>query len=371
MRALAVFLLALGTAVGEPSSGKFDELDFVAKIRDAHTKLSETKAALEAAVEAEEYTEAAAFKAQMTKLSEDLQELKKLRRVSEIPLPDADEMEAVADAVWDAGIAQRLEPLETALASCLAIVQQSVEIAASVGIKEVYVYHASSAVVSHSSRQRQRHAVAEHGAAAPLPHEATPTTTLTTHPTKPGRWSCSDAAFATNGLDYDTHWTDRCDLDDAVPNRDGYIVYIPDHCIIPVASGLEDDHFKTLHSAIASGIVLEFAIPEETHSDCTEEEMRQYSAAFDPAILHPYAHLRQVLDEEVGIGHLSYTLMESGYDMFVNGKGALHITFDSDNEQSAWSEAAAQSENFGEFFRRLSDGKDGTGVGIWRGRGGG
>ena len=53
MRALAVFLLALGTAVGEPSSGKFDELDFVAKIRDAHTKLSETKAALEAAVEAE------------------------------------------------------------------------------------------------------------------------------------------------------------------------------------------------------------------------------------------------------------------------------------------------------------------------------
>ena len=91
----------------------------------------------------------------------------------------------------------------------------------------------------------------------------------------------------------------------------GYIVYLPDHCVIPVAYDMTGSHYKTIHKATAQPPIGAYTnrygggnmMPEKEsslhggaklRSTCTEEESLSYSAAFDPVTLHPYEDIAQV-----------------------------------------------------------------------------
>ena len=116
------------------------------------------KTKLKAAVDEEDYAEAAKCQAKLKKLGEEIEALKKARIAAggkEVELAHADEMEAIADEQWDADIAENLKPLDAALASTIAIVQQSVEMAASMGNKKIGIGPASAISIAGSRRQRR------------------------------------------------------------------------------------------------------------------------------------------------------------------------------------------------------------------------
>ena len=100
----------------------------------------------ESAKEAAVAAEAAAAKLKViAKLGEQLKQTREADAAGRmggglsLSLSRANETEAAADEVWDAAIAQALQPLDAALASSVAVVQQSVTLAAANGLKKIVI----------------------------------------------------------------------------------------------------------------------------------------------------------------------------------------------------------------------------------------
>ena len=115
----------------------------------------------------------------------------------------------------------------------------------------------------------------------------------------------------------------------------GYVVYLPDHCVIPVARDLDDDHYSMLHRVNAeTTVTLRPYNGYELVHNCTETDFTSLAAAFDPIALHPYDYFEQVsmssfarshpknfplsphtqvMSDPLGQLYLRWTLAEHGY----------------------------------------------------------
>eukprot|EP00621_Florenciella_sp_RCC1693_P000760 CAMPEP_0182553458 /NCGR_PEP_ID=MMETSP1323-20130603/49492_1 /TAXON_ID=236787 /ORGANISM="Florenciella parvula, Strain RCC1693" /LENGTH=502 /DNA_ID=CAMNT_0024765171 /DNA_START=98 /DNA_END=1606 /DNA_ORIENTATION=+ len=343
-------------------------LTSLTSLRAAEQELADLKTALKAAVDAEDYEEAFDYQVRLPGLTEEVETLRveqaaivakenerqaaiaaeQMMKVMEkgekllqacdaegVPLSHADEAEADADEVWDGAIARALGPLGYALDSTIAIVQQSVTLASANGLKKIVIGPASAHHIRNSVRENRDQEVFE------------PTLTISEVDQRLGRDWVEETRMSRRKITCDGLGGSLCSVQDGMPDQ-GYIVYLPGHCVIPVAYDMKESHYKTIHRATdqpplgaRSDQRSNTMMPEKEsalhgeeilRSTCTEEESMSYSAAFDPVTLHPYEDIAQVMVDPWSQLYLRWFLAENGYRTSLvqsNGMG---------NDETVWSD---------------------------------
>jgi hypothetical protein len=260
-----------------------DDSDFFSKLRVLREELTTVQAAMKQAVQDKNYTAAAEHQVKEAELTTSLAELKRSRRETcgGAGLPSSsDSMQVVAMRVWQERLDMLLGPLDSAINTTLAILQQGLVLAAAEGSMRIAIVPSALAQCNQQCEQNYQQHQAHHQA---------------------------QYGYDYQGQQYQqqrTQCTQRCSTASNLPVE--YIVDIGS-CKIPIGRKLtEAGATQYRSSGRAQGKANDIG-------SCSEEQLLQYVEAFDADTLHSFEDLQRVQLSEVARLNLRWRLHEAGY----------------------------------------------------------